>query len=62
MDPTANLAEQLELASNIIAMSEAGDDIHKVEALRLAELVEDLDSWLRGGGFLPSDWRKARKP
>jgi hypothetical protein len=27
----------------------------------LAQYAEALDGWIRGGGFLPSDWRKGRK-
>jgi hypothetical protein len=28
------------------------------EVVRLAELVQALDEWIRGGGFLPEEWNK----
>jgi hypothetical protein len=27
------------------------------KAMRLAELIEALDQWITGGGFLPERWR-----
>lgn len=27
---------------------------------RYAELIEALDNWITGGGFLPEAWRKVR--
>jgi len=30
------------------------------DVLRLAELFEALDNWIRGGGFLPAEWGKSR--
>ncbi len=63
MDPIANLKEQLELARSIQAI---WDDCHEDGTLtpeqsdivadaanRLAELVLDLDEWIRNGGFSP---------
>lgn len=68
MDPNANLKEQLTLASEILAIQDAaGEDgsfdegqSARVEhnALRLAELVEELNAWISKGGFLPDWWRK----
>jgi hypothetical protein len=65
MDPTANLEEQRRLAKRILA---CGEEEHprvscrcRVQAERLAELVEALDGWLVGGGFLPSRWAWAKK-
>lgn len=63
MDPNANLDEQLRLVEEIQAMQDAGGPSGEVEigaltenAERLAELVEALDHWITGGGFLPSRW------
>jgi hypothetical protein len=53
MDPNANLAEQLRLANNLLA----DDEPSLEDAQRLAELVEALNDWLRGGGFQPDAWR-----
>jgi hypothetical protein len=53
MDPNANLAEQLRLASDLLSAGEPDMD----DALRLAELVEALHGWIAGGGFLPAQWQ-----
>lgn len=61
MDPNANLEEQRQIVGRILAMTveEAGEtaigDLH-ADAVRLAELVEALDTWLTSGGFLPLAW------
>jgi hypothetical protein len=55
MDPNANLAEQLRLARYVQRGTATPREID-----RLAELVEALDEWLRGGGVLPTAWE--RKP
>ena len=52
MDPDENLREQLELAKLMHTHDDYG------EALRLAELVRDLDEWIKKGGFLPAAWMK----
>lgn len=65
MDPNANLEEMRQLAAAILAMTveQAGEtetaDLH-ADAVRLSELVEALDGWISGGGFLPKAWE--RKP
>lgn len=63
MDPNANLEEQRKLAKWLLiqlstdkAMLAEFDSAD--EAARLAELVQALDEWLSGGGFLPKDWNK----
>ena len=53
MDPNANLKEMYELVEAIIE----GDN-QSAEAVRLAELVEAMDGWLRHGGFLPQRWAR----
>lgn len=66
MDPNANLEEQLYLSSQmkkildgvkhdgVMNADERADLISK--GLRLTELIEALDHWITGGGFLPSRW------
>ena len=68
MDPNANLREQRELAREILELVdriEYGRDARRIElsarAARLAELVEALDQWIAGGGFLPDSWEIAHK-
>ncbi len=55
MDPDTNLEEQLSLAQYIL--NDEGPVTHSDEALRLAELVNSLNHWIKGGGFLPTKWR-----
>ena len=56
MDPNANLAEQLRLARKLINNEWSKSSEKDEYAARLAELVEALDGWLKGGGFLPEAW------
>lgn len=60
MDPDANLKEQLALAEMIIQYHDDGEeaDIDEQDVLRLAELVQALNGWIKGGGFLPQAWRR----
>lgn len=63
MDPNSNLDEQKRLAARIVAAfdkPEPSDHFDEDDVLRLAELVQALDGWLAGGGFLPSDWARKR--
>lgn len=53
MDPEENLKEQLRISERIQKGEQTTGD-----AMRLAELVEALDEWIRKGGFLPSPWKK----
>lgn len=55
MDPNANLEEQRSLVQWLIAHP---DEDTSTEAARLADLVQALDEWLTGGGFLPNPWRR----
>ncbi len=57
MDPDACLAEIRRLVTQ---SHEAGPDFGRTEAWRLAELIESLDDWIRGGGFLPRAWSLAQ--
>ncbi len=55
MDPDACLAEIRSLTAKILA--DGGN--HRVDsfrAQRLAELVDALDAWIVGGGFMPKRW------
>ena len=66
MDPTANLREQLELASRFLLEWDAsGDDdspysdadtFNPHDVARLAELVIALDEWMQRGGYPPRQW------
>ena len=69
MDPDANLIAQLAIAARIcIAADECAKDIRNGylthvdidsdDAVRLAELVLQLDDWLQHGGFKPERWTK----
>lgn len=70
MDPTANLDATLERARGIIQTidSSEGDDWSETDreileslaqqANELAELVDALNGWITGGGFLPEQWGK----
>lgn len=53
MDPDVCLERILELANHFI---EEGDgDLDEVG--EMAELVLALNGWIKGGGFLPTEWR-----
>jgi hypothetical protein len=54
MDPTANLAEQLDLANSILHDGVEGPE----DSERLAELVLALHDWINKGGFLPNQWKR----
>lgn len=62
MDPNACLAEMIEISNDLIDKeknSSADDPIaDPVDAIRLAELILALDTWIVNGGFLPTDWSK----
>lgn len=55
MDPDANLAEQIE----IVKLAQHGAAT-LADFERLTDLVEALDQWIVGGGFLPERWREGR--
>lgn len=58
MDPTANLKNQLELASRVVYLSEnkGSDEDIALMGYELAEYVIALDEWISKGGFLPKQW------
>lgn len=53
---TKNLCEQLELANSLINSEHPNID----DAIRLAELVMELDRWIQNRGELPRPWLMAR--
>lgn len=57
MDPDENLKEQL-LLTKIIFSRRIGEDLILEDMERLAELVQDLNTWIASGGFLPKAWQK----
>jgi hypothetical protein len=56
MDPNANLDEQRYIVDRFCD----GSADPEQDGLRLAELVEALDDWIRKGGFLPKAWTEAK--
>lgn len=58
MDPNANLAELLKLASRALAGVDKCGDAMQVDYdhYRMADLIMSLDQWLRKGGALPIMW------
>ena len=62
MDPNVNLLEQLALAQAILK-ADAGEDTppNGADAVRLAELVQALSTWISNGGFLPDRWELAQR-
>jgi hypothetical protein len=76
MDPNANLREQREIAKRLLAedtttpnqrLAQFAEHVEALELAkrvtdgeRLAELVQALDGWILGGGFLPDNWEIAR--
>ena len=57
MDPNANLREQLEITEKMLDPD--SEYVDTGDALRLAELVEELNEWIRKGGMLPNAWLKS---
>ena len=68
MDPNANLKEQLDLVEEINDIRNhcfddgtyndaQAEELQQI-AVRLAELIEALDAWIKMGGFLPKLWIK----
>jgi hypothetical protein len=57
VDPTANLKEQREISARILYAEDNTPESIMNDAARLAELVDALDTWIAGGGFLPMRWK-----
>ena len=56
MDPDKCLEEMLELAGKVVDDKSCGNAEDVV--LDLSHLVLALHDWIRGGGFLPKEWRR----
>ena len=59
MDPDATLQEIRTLSAALLEGNSR--DIER-DGERVAELFDGLDGWLKGGGFLPTDWNALRSP
>jgi len=53
MDPNANLAE----IRHLVESMREEHEVDALDAARLVELIEALDNWIVGGGFLPEAWQ-----
>jgi len=69
MDPNANIEEQLRITAELQTLANSPGPLTPEQAdhvaqrvFRLAELIEALDFWLTGGGFLPERWRQPNVP
>ncbi len=65
MDPDATLREIREIikASHKEVCDDEDKEFEYLENMgRLTELVEALDNWITGGGFLPNDWKEDIRP
>lgn len=57
MDANAVLAEMLELSTDITNSEiKLTPEQLEVKAIRLANLVDDMNAWLFNGGTFPRDW------
>jgi hypothetical protein len=61
MDPNENIREQRRIATELIDGGEHTSEVWIEKAVRLAELVHALDTWILLGGFLPDGWQIAQK-
>lgn len=57
MDPNACLSEIRKLTEKLQSGHAGADD----DIDRLCELIEAMDNWMTGGGFLPTEWTILRK-
>jgi len=63
LDPDENLRESLLVAADVLEAVDGDEPMGEGlldDAARLAELVQAMDEWLRGGGFLPAAWGRKR--
>lgn len=60
MDPNATLRLLRDAINRSVIAGMRRDREDETDALLdIREHVENLDRWLKGGGFLPDDWRPA---
>jgi hypothetical protein len=65
MDPNETMAHVRYLVSRLLdgRLQHSGDaapSVDTADATELAEHVRALDGWLCKGGFLPTEWARAR--
>ena len=60
MDPNATLDEILMRATSIALQHGRHESVEsfRADCIRLAELIEMLDHWITGGGYLPYRWQR----
>lgn len=61
MDPDANLNEQMRWSRRLIEDDFNSDSERCTAGVRLAELVDSLNTWLVYQGFLPAAWDHERR-
>jgi len=59
MDPDAALDELRKLAADNIEADR--NDEGQEGIVRMSELVQAIDGWMTGGGYLPDRWSSARR-
>lgn len=59
MDPNATLTHLRAMAQDVLRQIDVdGEGVSTVDVEELASMVQNLDQWIRSGGFLPTDWEK----
>jgi hypothetical protein len=60
MDPNANLQEQRRILAELGAAGLSQDGQAQIASLanQLIELIDELDTWVANGGFLPAEWAR----
>jgi len=54
MDPDAALQQLREYYN----LAQDGLMTGDTDAMEIAEVFDDLDNWITGGGFLPAEWQQ----
>lgn len=56
MDPNTCLTHLRAMAQYLLKQLDNGEDVALADVDELASMVENLDTWICDGGFLPTDW------
>lgn len=56
MDPNSCLTHMRAMANDILLTLDAEKVPTTDDVEELAEMIQNLDEWIRRGGFLPDDW------